>query len=45
MAYGFGHPLFVLDPAQDNKVVGSVDYKDIGMEDRSTTCDQGPGSR
>ena len=32
MAYGFGHPLFVLDPAQDNKVVGGVDYKDMGME-------------
>ncbi len=32
MAYGFGHPLFVMDPAQDNKVVGGVDYKDMGME-------------
>src|SRR5216684_2540584 len=32
MSYGWGQPLFVLDPAQDNKVVGGLDFNDIGID-------------
>jgi len=32
MGYGWGQPLFVLDPAQDNKVVGGVDYGELGFD-------------
>lgn len=31
-AYGWGQPLFVMDPADDNKVVGGIDYNGMGIE-------------
>lgn len=30
--YGWEQPLFVMDPAQDNKVVGGLDFNEMGME-------------
>ena len=32
MSYGWGQPLFVMDPAQDNKVVGGVDLNEIEID-------------
>jgi DNA-binding beta-propeller fold protein YncE len=32
MGYGWGQALFVLDPAQDNKVVGGLDFNEIGND-------------
>lgn len=31
-AYGWGQPLFVMDPAEDNKIVGGLDFNEMGME-------------
>jgi DNA-binding beta-propeller fold protein YncE len=31
-SYGWGQPLFVMDPAKDNQVVGGIDYNDMGIE-------------
>jgi len=30
--YGWGQPLFVMDPKKDNKVVGGLDFNDMGIE-------------
>jgi len=32
MSYGWGQSLFVLDPAQDNKVVGGADFNELGID-------------
>jgi DNA-binding beta-propeller fold protein YncE len=32
MSYGWSQPLFVMDPAQDNKVVGGADLNEIGID-------------
>lgn len=32
MAYGWGQPLFVMDPDQDNRVVGGIDTNAMGLE-------------
>lgn len=31
-AYGWEQPLFAMDPAADNKVVGGLDFNDMGIE-------------
>ena len=30
MSYGWSQPLFVMDPAQDNKIIGGTDLSEIG---------------
>ena len=32
MSYGWSQPLFVMDPAQDNKVIGGADLNEIGID-------------
>ncbi len=32
LAYGWGQPAFVMDPANDNRVVGGIDFNEMGME-------------